>query len=153
MSSGLWNAIPTGGARPWIIAALVIVSIGLSAPRVLGSDAVIVEVEARERIVSGLDVAVERAGGRRAVLSCGRVVVDGGGVPQLALAWKLDVALADVHRRIDGHDRVVVFARTARRATNLLARTGSPAEAVMLARSADWQVYGRGCPDGSRLDN
>ena len=87
------------------------------------------------------------------MLSCGRVVVDGGGVPQLALAWKLDVALADVHRRIDGHDRVVVFARTARRATNLLARTGSPAEVVMLARSADWHVYGRGCPDGSRLDN
>ena len=143
----VWAAIPAGAARAWIIAALVIASIALSAPRVLGSGAVIAEVEARERIVSGLDVAVERAGGRRAVLSCGRVVVDGGGVPQLALAWKLDVALADVHRRIDGHDRVVLFARTERRANNLLARTDSPTEAVALARSADWQVFGRGCPE------
>ena len=118
---------------------------------------VIAEVEARERIVSGLDVAVERAGGRRAVLSCGRVVVDGGGVPQLALAWKLDVPLADVHRRIDGHDRVILFARTERRATKLLAGAGSPAdvpaEVAVLARSADWQIYGRGCPVLPRLDN
>ena len=87
------------------------------------------------------------------MLSCGRVIVDGGGVPQLALAWKLDLPLARVHRRIDGHDRVALFAPTARRATRLLARTGSPADALSLARSADWQVYGRGCPEAPRLDN
>ena len=59
----VWETIPAGasttrGSSPRSRSS----ASGLSAPRVLGSGAVVDEVEAHARMVSGLDVAVERAG-------------------------------------------------------------------------------------------
>ncbi|HEY8527378.1 MAG TPA: hypothetical protein VIL48_20600 [Acidimicrobiales bacterium] len=152
------------------VAVAVIGSLPAVLPRVLAFGALADEIAMRARLERSLDEALDRAGGPDAVLACGRVVISTSDVPRMALAWKLAVPLHDVDRRLRGEPGVVFAQRGGRLDRELGAAlgagegtggqegaagregaggSGSGGRAVTLvARSAEWTVYGVGCPEG-----
>ena len=82
------------------------------------------------------------------VLSCGRVAIENSGAAngaRPALAWKLDLPMSRVSRRL-GATGGVMFARVGRRDDRMLA-SAPPATTRALARTGHWTVYAVGCPD------
>jgi len=92
-----------------------------------------------------LEEAVRRAGGRNAVTSCGTVVADRADLPQAVLAWKLDLALHDVHstRRVRRGSRVVILRAGGREERRLQA--SEPADLVALGDSSHWSIVAVDC--------
>jgi hypothetical protein len=137
------GAVPAGRVRVAAVAVAVAVAVPLVLPRVRAFDMLVDGIETRARLERELDVALDRAGGPDAVRACGAVAIDQSDVPRMALAWKLDLPLHEVRRRLRD-DPGVLFARAGGRQDRAL--SGEPAPAVeRLAESEAWVVYAAGC--------
>lgn len=121
--------------------AVMAVAIVLALPRVLGLADVTDEVRARATLQADLDSAIESAGGRASVLSCGPVAVDGATLLRPAVAWKLDVPLGTT-RRVPHARPGVWFTVTGGRTDRSASVTG----AEVLTRTESWTVRRVGCP-------
>lgn len=148
-----WNALT---ARPYgAIAGVVLVVVG--APfvvhRAARIPAVLDEVTSRAELIDGLDTAIARAGGRDAIVACGRVAIEDYGIAKVALAWKLDLPIRAVRPARDGA-RGVTFASADPELYRKV--TGDPPASVagtVVAQSPEWAVVsvvpdagrGRGC--------
>ena len=142
------SAVPRGAARFACVAAIAAVSLPFVVTRVSSFGTVVDGVTSRAELERQLDLVVERAGGSEAVLACGRVVVRQSDVPRVAMAWKLDVPLDRVERRL-GDQPGVVFVR-ARRAEDDRLAARPPDEVAQLGRTAEWAVYAIGCNPSAR---
>jgi hypothetical protein len=138
----LFAMIPTGGLRVAVAIVVVVVSAPLLVWRADGIRGQLDEVEARARQVDGLDRVIGAAGGPDAVTACGRVAIDDADVPRVAAAWKLDVPLEAVHRRL-GREPGVVLASRPRRAERRAARHGH--DVTVVAATDGWAVLATGC--------
>jgi hypothetical protein len=136
--------VPRSRPRAAAVAALIAVSVPAVAPRVLALDTLADGIRTRARLEHELDVALDRAGGPDAVMTCGRVAIDQSDVPRMALAWKLDLPLGEVRRRLP-QGPGVAFVRIGERQEQRLSGDPSP-EVTPLARSAEWAVYALACP-------
>jgi hypothetical protein len=126
-------------------AAVLAASVPLAWPRVRVIDNRFEDMRARSRFERGLDPAIDVAGGRDAILACGRLAIENGGLAtptRPALAWKVDLPLAGVSSTL-----------RARRGT-YLAQTGSPADEQLaslpdrarpLGGNSTWTVYAIDC--------
>ena len=112
-----------------VVVALAVVALG---PRVFAFPALVDELDTRDRLVEGLDPAIERAGGADAVDDCGTVAIASSDVPRVALAWKLARPLADVERSLPDRGGVmfVTHGTEARRQARLERRFGADAVTV-----------------------
>ena len=140
-------AVPRG--RPRVGMAVAVVAAGLPFVAVRASSIGVVAegVTARAQLEDDLDAAVAQAGGRDAILACGQVAVSRSEVPRVAMAWKLDVPLHRVERRLDGEPGVV-FVRAGRR-DDVALSAGAGGEAIELARSGEWAAFAVGCDRGA----
>lgn len=144
----LLDAVPRGRPRVALAAVVVAASLPFVAVRASSIGVIAEGVTARARLEDDLDAAVRQAGGRTAVLGCGRVAVSRSDVPRVAMAWKLDVPLHRVERRLGGAPGVV-FVRAGRGDDAALsASTGG--EATELARSGAWAAFAVDCDPGAR---
>jgi hypothetical protein len=141
----LFALIPAGGLRVAVAIVVVLVSVPLLLWRADGIPGQLDEVEARAHEVDGLDRVIRAAGGADAVTACGRVAIDDADVPRVAAAWKLDLPLAGVHRRL-GRRPGVVLASRPRRAERRAERRGH--EVTVVAAAGDWAVLAVDCPEG-----
>ncbi|HKY68137.1 MAG TPA: hypothetical protein VJM49_17265, partial [Acidimicrobiales bacterium] len=123
--------------------ALVAASLPFVVTRASSIGVVADGVTARAHLEDDLDVVLAGAGGRDVVLACGRVAVSHSDVPRVAMAWKLDVPLHRVDRRL-GADPGVVFVR-AGRSDDLALSERPPDEVTELARSDEWAAYAVAC--------
>ncbi len=126
-------------------AAVLAVSLPLAWPRVRVMDNRFEDMRARSRFERDLDPAIAAAGGRAAVLACGRVGIQNGDLAtpsRPALAWKLDLPLS------------AVSGSFSRRPGSYLAQTGSaldtslaaaPGTARLLGPTSTWTVYAIDC--------
>jgi hypothetical protein len=126
-------------------AAVLAASVPLAWPRVRVIDDRFEDMRARSRFERGLDPAIAVAGGRDAILACGRLAIENGRLATAsrpALAWMVDRPLAGVSSRLQ-----------AGRGT-YLAQTGSPADARLaglpdrarpLGGTSTWTVYAIDC--------
>jgi hypothetical protein len=141
------RAVPAGPSRALAVAGMVVLTVPFAWPRVdeLGDAAR--EISARAALERDLDTAIERAGGAELLMSCGRVAIDNSGAAngaRPALAWKLDLPMSRVSRRLDATGGVM-FARAGRRDDRALA--SAPAATTRpLTRTEHWAVYTVGCP-------
>jgi hypothetical protein len=141
------RAVPAGPSRALAVAGMVVLTVLFAWPRVdeLGDAAR--EISARAALERDLDTAIERAGGAELLMSCGRVAIDNSGAAngaRPALAWKLDLPMSRVSRRLDATGGVM-FARAGRRDDRALA--SAPAATTRpLTRTEHWAVYAVGCP-------
>jgi hypothetical protein len=133
-------------SRVMIGAAVVLVaSLPLAWPRVRVIDDRFEDMRARSRFERGLDPAIDAAGGRDALLACGRIGIQNHDLAtpaRPALAWKLDLPLAGVASSFS------------RRAGTYFAQTGSRYDAALAAASgtarpiggnSTWTVYAIDC--------
>ena len=141
------GAVPRGAARFACVAVIAALSLPFVVTRVSSFGTVVDGVTSRAELERQLDLVVERAGGPEAMLACGRVVVRQSDVPRVAMAWKLDVPLDRVERRL-GDEPAVVFVRAGRAEDDRLAAR-SPDEVTQLGRSTEWAVYAIGCNPSS----
>ena len=130
-----------------VLAGIVVLTVPFAWPRVDELGDAVREIRARAALERDLDAAIEQAGGAELVMSCGRVAIDNSGTAngaRPALAWKLDLPMSRVARRLDA-SRGVMFARAGRRDDRALA--GAPGATTRpLARTEHWAVYAVGCP-------
>jgi hypothetical protein len=142
------RAVPAGASRALAVAAMVVLTVPFAWPRVAELGDAVREIRARAELERDLDTAIERAGGAALVRWCGRVGIDNSGAAngaRPALAWKLDLPMSRVSRRL-GAGGGVMFARAGRRDDRALA--AAPATTTRpLARTEHWAVYAVGCPD------
>ena len=141
------RAVPAGPGRALAVAGMVVLTVPFAWARVAELGDAVREIRARAALERDLDTAIARAGGGELVMSCGRVAIDNSGAAngaRPALAWKLDLPMARVSRRLDASGGVM-FARAGRRDDQALASTPSPATRP-LARTEHWAVYAVGCP-------
>ncbi len=124
-----------------VLVASTLVSMGW---RIRAFGPVADEMTNRATLVSQFDDVIETSGGVERVLACGQVDVDDGGVPRMALAWKLDVPLHSVRRHL-GRTPAVVFVRTAKGMRWLREQRNEGVDVVGLASSARWRVAAVGC--------
>jgi hypothetical protein len=138
------DAVPAGPLRVAAVTVALAVAVPPVLPRVRAFDTLVDGIETRARLERELDVALDRAGGPDAVRACGAVAIDQSDVPRMALAWKLDLPLHEVRRRLRD-DPGVLFARAGGRQDRAL--SGEPAPVLeRLAESEEWVVYAAGCP-------
>ncbi|MBM3659871.1 MAG: hypothetical protein FJW95_10275 [Actinobacteria bacterium] len=140
--------------RAQVVAVVVLVV--LVAPAVVWRATGIVgqvdDVVTRDHQVDDLDAAITAAGGDLAVEACGRIAARDAGVPRVALAWKLDVPMADVATR-PGRVPGTLFvprppaADSAREARRVARRTGGAVEVAAVTRH--WLVYRIDCEPGA----
>jgi hypothetical protein len=142
------RAVPAGSIRALAVAGIVVLTVPFAWPRVSELGDAVREIRARAELEHDLDTAIERAGGPEVVLSCGRVAIDNSGAAngaRPALAWKLDLPMSRVSRRLDTAGGVL-FARAGGRDDRTMA--SAPAATTRpLARTDHWAVYVVGCPD------
>jgi hypothetical protein len=138
-----------GTARFALAGLVVLASVPAVAVRAGSLTTVADGVESRDHLEHELDLALERAGGPDAVLACGRLAVSQSDVPRVAMAWKLDVPLHAVERRLpDGPG--VVFVRAGRREdARLTERAATGGDVTEMARSTEWAVFAVACPGGA----
>ena len=135
--------------RAGVAVLLLAVALPLALPRARQLGSQVEQAAARERLESQLDLALRRAGGPRAVLGCGGLAADRAGLAinaQPALAWRLDVRVADVARFL-GPRPGVVFARVGGRRQRTLSWSSRPG-VRRLARTDEWMVFAVDCPMG-----
>jgi hypothetical protein len=140
------RAVPAGSSRALAVAGIVVLTVPFAWPRVSELGDAVREIRARADLEHDLDTAIERSGGRELVLSCG-VAIDNSGAAngaRPALAWKLDLPMSRVARRLDATGGVM-FARLGGRDDRTLA-SAPPAGTRPLARTEHWAVYAVGCP-------
>lgn len=141
----LVGAVPAGGWRRAAVLAVAALGVVGAVPRVLPVDTVVDGVRERARAVEEMNLALDRAGGRDAVLACGRVAVAYSNFPRMPLAWELDVPLDRVDRRLPADGPGVAFVRAGgRQEQRFLARSAAARE---IGRSPGWAVYAVGCPE------
>jgi hypothetical protein len=138
------GAMPRGAPRAACVALVLAVSLPPMVSRALSLHVVSDGVTWRAHLERELDLALARAGGPDAVLACGRVSVSQSDVPRVAMAWKLDVPLHRVERRVPAGPGVA-FVRAGRRDDERLAAR-PPAEARLIGHSEEWAVYALSCP-------
>jgi hypothetical protein len=126
-------------------AAVLAASVPLAWPRVRVIDNRFEDMRARSRFERGLDPAIDAVGGRDAVLACGGLAIENGGLATAtrpALAWKVDLPLAGVSSRLRAGSGTY------------LAQTGSPADAGLtalpdrarlLGGTSTWTVHAIDC--------
>lgn len=141
-----FRAVARGRARAVVAVVVVAVMLPLVVLRADGIPAQITEVADRHRELEQLDVAIAAAGGAASLRGCGGIAVHNGGVARVAAAWKLDIPLGDLRRRLGRARGVEITDRrgVARRA----ARAGH--DVTLLAREGAWRVYAVGCPEAAR---
>jgi hypothetical protein len=137
-----FEAVTTRRGRAVLAVVVIMVGLPFVLVRAVGVGEVFDEMRTRHREVAALDDVIERAGGRDAVVRCGRVAIDDPGVARRALAWKLDAPVGVIRRRTGIH-RGVVFATAGGPAERRVARDG---RAELVASSGTWAVYTSGCP-------
>jgi hypothetical protein len=144
------RAVPAGPIRSLAMAAMVVLTVPFAWPRLAELGDAVREIPARAELEHDLDTAIGRAGGTDVVLSCGRVAIDNSGAAngaRPALAWKLDLPMSRVARRL-GERGGVMFARVGGKDDAAL--VGAPATTARpLARTEHWAVYAVGCPDSA----
>jgi hypothetical protein len=144
----LFALIPAGGLRAAVAIVVMVVSVPLLVWRADGIPGQFDEVADRAHEVDGLDDVLSAAGGAAAVKSCGRIAIDNADVPRVAAAWKLDVPLADVHRRLGRHPGVVLASHP-RLAERRAGRHGY--DVTLLAATDGWALLAVGCPPDSEI--
>jgi hypothetical protein len=134
--------------RPLAMAALGLVLVGFSAPRVGGLGETLAYGSDRVYFEHDIDTAITDAGGPQALRACGgRVAVDHSGQAnaiRTALAWKLDLPLSAV---TGAPATATPAAEVTRRGTarhRQLERLRDQ-EARPLGESEEWVIYGLGC--------
>jgi hypothetical protein len=141
------RVLPAGPSRAFAVAGMVVLTVPFAWARVAELGDAVREIRARAALERDLDTAIARAGGAELVMSCGRVAIDNSGAAngaRPALAWKLDLPMTRVSRRLDATGGVM-FARAGGRDDRALA--GAPAATTRpLARTEHWAVYAVGCP-------
>lgn len=138
-----WSALPPSRWRVPLVAAAVVASLPLTLPRVQGVDRMVDRIVRHDRLVDGLDAAVEEAGGAGAVLACGTVALEGDDLLYTQLAWRLGVPLGRIVD-LPGQPPGAVILRVRAAAGPPPAWTGDAAVSV-LGRSSEWIVYGVAC--------
>lgn len=136
-------AVPRGAPRVACVALVLAVSLPPVVTRALSLRVVADGVTWRQHLEEQFDLALDRAGGPAAVLRCGRVAVSQSEVPRVALAWKLDVPLHRIERRLPRGAGIAFVRAGGREDTRLGAQP--PSEVTLLARSNEWAVYAIGC--------
>jgi hypothetical protein len=129
--------------RTAVVVALVLVGVTFAGPRVWSVGDLVDDIVDRGVIEDDLVAAVD-AVGHEAVLACGRVVADPADLPQAALAWELDVSLADITRRPTRDPHVAVLSRGGSMQRRLEATEGVALRA--LAANEHWTILAVDCP-------
>jgi hypothetical protein len=143
----VWAVTALWRRSTWIAVALIVVALVSIGIRVAAFPALFEELEMRDHLVQELDPAIDGAGGVSALLGCGAVAISSADVPRVALAWKLDVPMADVQRTLPDRGGVIVVGedRTGRRREAKVERRFGAHAVAVVARSADWTVLAVGC--------
>jgi hypothetical protein len=126
------------------VVLIALVSVGI---RVAAFPALFDELGMRDHLVHELDPAIARAGGVDAIVACDAVAISSADVPRVALAWKLDVPMARIHRSLPDRGGILFVgdgAAAARGEARAVRRFGPDAVRVA-ARSTDWTVLSVGC--------
>jgi hypothetical protein len=140
----LFAFVPAGAPRAVTAIVLLVVAVPVLVWRADGIPGQLDDVADRAHQVDGLDDVISAAGGADAVKACGRVAIDNTDVPRVAAAWKLDLPLADIHRRLGRHPGVVLASHP-RRAERRADRHGH--DVALLAATEGWAVLAVGCPE------
>ncbi len=141
----IWRALATRTAG--VVAAVILLAVGVPflVERARGFPTVVEEMRERDRIIGGLDAAIEEAGGREAIVACGRVAIDDYGIPRVALAYELDLPMADVQPAFDGLPGTTFVSADPERFEEV---TGVPPVSISgttIARTEVWNVVQAGC--------
>jgi hypothetical protein len=123
------------GARVAIAAAVVLVAVA-AGPRLAGLPSVRAEQAYQWQLASELADAVDAAGGRDAVLACGRPYV--GPLRGPLMAYRMDVPKHAVEPDAPPRPPGMVFRSALTRSSEEAPAAGAPF--VELARTARWQV-------------
>ena len=126
-------------------AAVLAASVPLAWPRVRVIDNRFDDMRARSRFERGLDPAIDAAGGREAILACGRLAIEADGLAtpsRPALAWKVDLPLSAVSSALRPGSGTYL-AQTGSSDDALLAAL--PARARPLGGTSTWTVYAIDC--------
>jgi hypothetical protein len=131
----------------WVLATVLLVALfaPFVAVRAAGVPEVFREVEARQQLMDGLDTAIDAAGGRDAVVGCGRVAIDDLGIPAVALAYKLDVPMGEIQPAIDGVPGVTFVSADPERYEFVTGRPSVTITGTTVARTPAWNVVESGC--------
>lgn len=143
-----WLTGRFAGRAPGLAAVALVAAVSLPfvAVRAASFGSVVDGVTHRAHLEDALDLVVARAGGPEAVLACGRVAVHQSEVPRVASAWKLDVPLHRVERRL-GAEPGVVLVRAGRAVDRELSARMSD-DVVEMARADEWAAFAVGCAPG-----
>lgn len=136
--AGRLLARPGGPAAAAGLAVVLVVTAGVAVARVGDAADDWRRADADARLQRSLWRAVERAGGRRSVLACGRPVIGRFRAPQLA--WPLDVPKATVDEDPRPAPSVVFRGPLA---PGGLASPAVPAGHAPVARAGPWTVHAR----------
>jgi hypothetical protein len=139
VAAGAGAARVARGRGRGVLAALVAVVAVAGVPRLVDLAELRPRLTHQAALVAGLDRALAAAGGRGAVLACGRPAV--GRYRGTLLAWRLDVPKRAV--RADGAPDAVTF--RSRLTPGGPVSPPAPDGAHQLARSTTWSVMAR-CP-------
>ncbi len=128
--------------RAAAVGALVVAAAPFLFVRAAGVDEVLLEVDARAALAEDLAGAIDRAGGRDAVLGCGAVNVDGSSLLRPAHAWHLDVPLDRIgdDPLEDGVSFVVAGGPE-----DVELGAADPRRVRLLTRAGAWAVFAVGC--------
>jgi hypothetical protein len=130
------RAVPAGRARPFALAAAAALVAVAAAPRLADLPELRTEQAYQWRLAADLEAAVRAAGGRDAVLACGRPYV--GPLRGPLMAYRMDVAKRVVEPDDPPRAPGVVF-RSALRPAGERA-PAVPAQFAEVARVGTWQV-------------
>jgi hypothetical protein len=145
--TSLWHRHALLGA---LVIAVVIASVAV---RASAFPALFDELETRDRLVQGLDPAIDAVRATHAMTTCGVVAIASDEVPRIALAWKLDLPMAEVARALPPEGGVIFVSEgreAARRRERVIRRFGADAVQVV-ATTPEWTVLGAGCPSGPKV--
>jgi len=140
-----WQAMATRVPAVLAAVALVLVFAPFVAVRAGGVPELLREAEHRQRLMDGLDTAIEAAGGRDAVVRCGRVAIDDRGSAAVALAYKLDLPMREIRPAVDGVPGVTFVTADSERYAYV---TGKPAVSITgttVAETPVWNVVESRC--------
>jgi hypothetical protein len=126
-------------------AVLILATVPFLVDRGTGVPTVMDEVVARDVVIGGLGDAIGRAGGREVVTRCGVVRIDDYGIAAVALAWELDLPLADVKRATPGAGGITFVATDPEHVTATSGRRPAPIAGPRIARTDHWDVVGSPC--------
>jgi hypothetical protein len=127
--------------RPVVAVAALVVTLPFAAPRLAAFPSLVDEFRVRHDLDRGLDVVLDRIDDSDVLRACGRIAIEPSELPTVALAHKLDVALADARTSL-ARQPGVYFALVGGRQDTRLGRRD---DARPLARSAQWAAYAVQC--------